>query len=429
VKRVAITGMGALTGYGQGVDALWDGLTSGETAFRDHGARLGRRAWMTHRMASLPDGTASLARGLPNQQVVRHERLEHDPDLLAIADAARQAIADAGLKYDPVRNGIGLVVTHESPGLGDHLQGFFRWGEIFRAWVRSPARFNPAEFLYQLKSESVYRMHSFLYIHYLAALFNLHGFSMYNNNACASGAYALSVAVDRIRSGRTPAAVVVGGDVPEDGTKYRWFEDLGIYSPTGNCKPFSAARDGLVLGSGAAALVLEDLEQARAAGKRIYAEWLGGGFTSEGWKITMPDVAGDRYAEAIGSALNDAGVRPEQIDMITPHGVGSGMLDNFETNSLAEVFGNGGRKWPPMLLAKAAVGHTLGGCVLVELVASLRALQHGEVPPVVRCDEPDPSLPVGPPRSTSLPERWTMLKCTNGFAGQNGAIVLGTPRE
>ena len=419
--------MGTLTGYGRGTDALWQGLTSGKTALREHRAKLGRKAWMTHRMAALPYGTGSLADELPNQQVVRHERLHNDPDLVAIADAVRQAIDDAKLSYDPVRNDIGLVVTHESPGLSDHLQGFFRWGEILRKWMGSRSRFNPPEFLYQLKSESVYRLHSFLYIHYLAALFNLHGFSLYNNNACASGAYALSLAVDRIRGGRTPAVVVVGGDVPEDGTKFRWFRDLGIYSPSGSCRPFRVDRDGLVLGSGAAALVLEELDQARAAGKRIYAEWLGGGFTSEGWKITMPDVTGNRYAEAIAGALEDSGVGPDEISMITPHGVGSGMLDHFETNSLAEVFGNGGRKWPPMLLAKAALGHTLGGCVLVEIVASLLALEHREVPRVVRCDEPDPALPVGPPRETLLPERWKLLKCTNGFAGQNGAIVLGAP--
>ena len=110
------------------------------------------------------------------------------------------------MTYDPDDNQVGLVVTHESPGLADHLQSFFRWGETARAWVRSKDRFNPAEFLYRQKSDSVYRMHSFLYIHYLAAMFRFHGFSLYNNNACASGAFALAVAADRVRSGATPVA-------------------------------------------------------------------------------------------------------------------------------------------------------------------------------------------------------------------------------
>ena len=425
--RVAITGMGVLSGYGRGLDTLWAGLCSGVSAVRDHRARFGSRTWLEYPMASLPTSTTALADALPNQKIVRHDKLAQDADLVSIADAVQQALADSGLAYDPQDNDVGLVVTHESPGLADHLQGFFHWGETARAWLRSPARFDPPEFLYQQKSESVYRLHSFLYVHYLSALFQLHGFGLYNNNACASGAYAFSVAVDRIRSGGAKAVVVAGGDVPEDGTKYRWFQDLGLYSPRGECRPYRADRDGLVLGSGAAAFVLEDLEHARARGKRIHAEWLGGGFTSEGWKVTMPDVTGDRYAEAIRRALTAAKVTPGEITMITPHGVGSGMLDRFEAGSLARVFENGDASWPPLMAVKAAVGHSLGGCVLLETVASIVALQNRKIPGVTRCSDVDPSLPIGRQREEPLDDGWTLLKCTNGFAGQNSAIVLRSP--
>jgi 3-oxoacyl-(acyl-carrier-protein) synthase len=423
-RDVAVTGLGVLSGYGRGVDALWSGLLSGRTAFRDHVAHFGNREWARYRMAALADDPRSLAGALPNQHVVEHERLADDPDLVVIADSIAQAVADAGLSYDPEANDVGLVVTHESPGLADHLQGFFRWGETARAWLRSDARFDPPEFLYQQKSESVYRLHSFLYIHYLAALFRFHGFSLYNNNACASGAFALSVAAERIRSGSASAMVVAGGDVPEDGTKYRWFQDAGLYSPSGSCRPFRSDRDGLLLGSGAAALVLEDLETARAAGKPIHAVWRGGGFTSEGWKVTMPDVASERYAEAIEGALRVAGVQPEEISLVAPHGVGTGMLDHFEAETLARIFGDGERVWPPLMTVKAAVGHTLGGCVLVETVAALLALRHGELPTVVRCEDPDRGLPLGASRAQPGDGPWTLLKCTNGFAGQNSAIVL-----
>jgi len=423
-RRVAITGIGVLTGYGRGVDPLWRGLCSGRSAVRDHLAQFGGRTWLTYPMAALRDDTDKLAAALPGQQVLRHERLDLDHDLIAIADCVSQAVDDAGLEYDPDRNDVGLVVTHESPGLSDHLQGFFRWGETAKAWMRSPDRFDPPEFLYRLKRDSVYRLHSFLYIHYLAALFHFHGFSLYNNNACASGAFAMSVAVDRIRNGNASAVVVVGGDVPEDGTKYRWFADAGLYSDRGRCRPFDTDRDGLVLGSGAAAFVLEDLDEAVAAGKRIHAEWLGGGFSSDGWKITMPDVTSDRYATAIESSLKDAGVVPDEITMITPHGVGTRMLDHFEAETLARVFGDGRAVWPPMMSVKAGLGHTLGGCVLVEIVASILALRRGEVPAVARCDNPDPDLPLGSPRKYWPEGPWVLLKCTNGFAGQNSALVL-----
>jgi 3-oxoacyl-[acyl-carrier-protein] synthase II len=424
---VGITGMGVITGYGRGTAALWEGLVSGRSAVREHRARFGSRTWLEYRMAALADSPASLAADLPNPHLVRHEKLVQDADLLAIADAVRQALADARLEYDAEANDVGLVVTHESPGLADHLQGFFRWGETARAWLRSPVRFDPPEFLYQQKSESVYRLHSFLYVYYLSALFGLHGFSLYNNNACASGAFALAVAADRIRSGEASAIVVAGGDVPEDGTKYRWFHELGLYSPRGACRPYRADRDGLILGSGAAAFVLEDLDRARAAGKTVHAEWLGAGFTSEGWKITMPDVTRDRYVGAIERALAAAGVRPEEVTLVTPHGVGSGMLDHFEANTLAKVLPGGGRPWPPLFAAKAAFGHTLGGCVLVETVASILALQRETLPELTRCADPDPELPLGPAREDWVRDPWILLKCTNGFAGQNGAIVLRAP--
>ncbi len=419
---MAITGLGVVSGYGRGVEALWNGLAGGRSAVRAHRARFGARTWLSYAMADLRDDPRSYAAAFPRPDLLRSEGIAEDPDLLAIAEAVRQALDDAAPCALDERAGI--VVTHESPGLADHLQGFFKWGEAFRAWLRSPVRFDPPEFLYRLKSAGVYRMHSFLYVHWLSALFNLHGFSMYNNNACASGAFALAVGVDRIRSGDVDTIVVAGGDVPEDGTKYRWFRDLGLYSESGVCRPFGEARDGLVLGSGAAAVVLEDLDRARAAGKRIWGEWLGGGFRSEGWKVALPDVARGRYAAAIRAALQSSGVDRDELTLVVPHGVGTGLYDRFEVESLAEVLGDSGTTWPPFMPVKGAIGHTLGGSVLVETVAALVALERGEIPSLVGLANPDPSLPFGPSRAIASPRDWTLLKCTNGFAGQNGAIVL-----
>lgn len=426
-RRVAITGMGVVCGYGRGLELLWAGLSSDRSAVTAHKARMGRRVWLEYPMAAIPDSTQSLMQSLPNREFLREHRLEDDPDLIVIADSVRQAIDDAALEYDPAQNDLGLVVAHESPGLARHVQGFFQWGSTARAWVQSRARFNPPEFLYEQQSESVYRLHSFLYIHYLSALFNIHGFTLFNNNACASGAFAMAVAADRIAAGGASAVVVAGGDVPEDGTKYRWFRDRGLYSSRGECRPFSADRDGMVLGSGAAAFVLEDLEGARASGKRIYAEWLGGGFTSEGWKVTLPDVTSGRYGDAISRALESAQVAPDDVTLISPHGVGAGLLDRFEALSLARVFGDEGRRWPALMPLKGALGHTLGGCSLVETAGSILALRHGEIPARGRCGEPDPALPLGRWENGGLPASWVLLKCTNGFAGQNGAFVLRAP--
>ena len=423
IRRVGITGMGVVTGYGRGVETFWDGLASGRTAIRQHAAKMGSRNWVSHPMAALPGGAIDVLT-FPNPQFVAENRIAQDPDLVAIADCIQQAVSDAGLDYDRDANDVGLVVTHESPGLAPHVQSFFRWRELGRSWLRSSARFNPPEFLYQQQSDSVYRLHSFLYVHYLSAIFGLHGFTLYNNNACASGTFALAVAADRVRCGDADTMIVAGGDVPEDGTKYRWFKDRGLYSPTGRCRPFSKGRDGLVLGSGAAAFVVEDLDRAQAAGRHVYAEWLGAGFTSDGWKVTLPDVTGQRYGRAIGRALTAAGVAPSQVTLISPHGVGAGLLDRYEADALASVFRNDASDWPAFLPLKGAIGHTLGGCALVETVGALLSLAAAEMPSVIRVDELDPGLPLGRSFRPLDGGPWTLLKCTNGFGGQNGAIVL-----
>lgn len=430
MPRVAITGMGALSGYGRGVDALWQGLRSGGSAVQPHQAYLGRRVWQSYPMAALPVDMSSLAARLPRQEFLADHHLDEDPDFLAIADCVDQALHDAGLNPEASgqdgdqRQEIGAIVTHESPGLAAHVQGFFRWRRTARAWWRSRSKFDPQSFLYEQQSGNVYRLHSFLYIHYLSALFHLHGFSLYNNNACASGIFAMAVAADRIRNGDVRAMVVVGGDVPQDGTKYRWFKDLGLYSPSGSCRPFQAERDGMVLGSGAAALVLENFDQAIQDGKRIHGEWLGGGYRSEGWKVTFPDVTGQHYGMAMSSALRAAGIRPEDVGLIVPHGVGSGLYDRFEAISLAKVFADGGRAWPPLMPLKGAVGHTLGGCALLETIPAILAMQHREIPEAARCLHPDPILRLGTPHRDSVPDDGVILKCTNGFAGQNGAMVI-----
>jgi 3-oxoacyl-(acyl-carrier-protein) synthase len=423
-RRVGITGIGVLCGYGRGTAALWEGLSSGATAVARHRARLGRWSWQQYPMAALRDDIAALARGLPHQEFVAINHLGEDPDFVALADCVGQALADAGFDGGPGRDDLGLVVTHESPGLAPHVQSFFRWSSMARAWWRSSAKFSPPEFLYQQQSESVYRLHSFLYIHYLSALFRLHGFTLYNNNACASGTFSMTVAADRVRYGDAEAVVVVGGDVPEDGTKYRWFRDLDLYSPRGVCRPFHADRDGMVLGSGAAALVIEDLDRAREAGKRVYAEWLGGGFTSDGWKVTLPDVVSRRYAGAITRALKAARIGPEEVGLIVPHGVGSGLYDRFEAICLADVFGSDGGRWPPLMPLKGALGHTLGGCALIETVAALLAIEKGRIPDDILCTDPDPALPLGKCAAPAFPGNGVVLKCTNGFAGQNGAMVF-----
>jgi 3-oxoacyl-[acyl-carrier-protein] synthase II len=182
--------------------------------------------------------------------------------------------------------------------------------------------------------------------------------------------------------------IVAAVDYPDIYRNY-WLKNIGLYAEDGIIKPFDKNRNGFVCGQGGAALVLEDFEHARKRNAHIYAEYLGGGFALESWKVTLPKIGGLFYQETIESALKKTNLKPKDIDLINSHGVATNIMDQYEAEAISAIFGE--EKNQPIISAfKPYVGHNLGGCALLETAMLLLSLEHNIVPPVLNCEQIDP---------------------------------------
>jgi 3-oxoacyl-(acyl-carrier-protein) synthase len=386
--------------------------------------------WGTFPVAAVPDFSLQSI-GLPagRLRTLLENGCADDVDLHYLLAASHLALTDSGLVHDPDENRVGLVLTHENPGMERYI------GKVLETVGRMANGDGPppglgkrdlAENLYREHSPYVYGTHSFLYLHRVARVLGFHGPSLFINNACASGLYALEAATQMIRSGQAEAAVVAGADHPLLITKYLWFKGQGLYATDGVMRPFDERRDGLVLGDGAAAVVVEDLETARSRGAHVYAEYLGGAFNQEAWKVTVPSASGDYCARALREALERTGVGPEEIDLVNPHGAATSLWDAYEARALNALFGRGFER-PLVSAFKPYVGHMLGASALAELIIVLLSMREGVVPATLNCERPDPQLGIRPVREPARMNLRTVVKMSSGFGGFNAVGVFRRP--
>jgi 3-oxoacyl-(acyl-carrier-protein) synthase len=429
--RVVITGIGPLTAIGTGKDALWQSVEAGRSNVTVHQAEVSGEQWTTFPLAKVPHfDIADFGFSSANLSQLQAGSLRYsDEDLLYLIATIQLALADSDVSYDTDENDIALVLTHEAPGVDRHVQEVYQtaFQLIADASVRPhPSSLIPhqtADWLYTRHREGVYNMQSFMYLHHVSKVFGLHGYALFINNACASGLYAIEAAAQQIQSGRSKIAIVAGAAHPVFPTTYFWFRDLGMYAEDGVMQPFDKNRHGFVLGDGGCAFVLEEWEQARRRGATVYAEYLGGGFTQDAWKVTVPHVAGDFYTKAFEQALRVSGVAPNEIDLVNPHGVATPLGDRYEARTLTRIFGEFPTR--PLITAfKPYVGHDLGGCALTELAILLAALQNDLVPATLNLTAPDETLKlrlVDEPIATPLR---TVAKMACGFAGYNAVGIF-----
>jgi nodulation protein E len=214
----------------------------------------------------------------------------------------------------------------------------------------------------------------------------LKGPAFCTSTACASGAHAIGLAFHMIRSGQTPVAVAGGAEAClTTGTIKAW-ESLRVLSQD-TCRPFSRTRSGLVLGEGAAVLLLEERTHALARGARVYAEILGFGMSADAYDIMTSDP--DGATRAMRAALKDARRNGEDVDYVNAHGTGTTHNDRSETTALLEVFGPAARRIP-VSSSKAVLGHGLGAAGALEMAATALAIQNQTIPPTANFQEVDP---------------------------------------
>jgi 3-oxoacyl-[acyl-carrier-protein] synthase II len=419
--RLAITGLGPLCAAGTGGEALWRSIAEGRTpvSFIEPQAS---------GIASPPFPAYELDEGAAERLLAREELsgLPADPELRLSLAALRLAIEDAELEPRHIA-GAALVATYESAGL-DRLQR-----EIFAALAAgaagAPAGTAPAApealFLdfYRRFKDAFYHTQSFIHLHLLCRTLEIHGPTLFVNNACASGLHALEAAAELLRSAKADVALVVAAESPLFPTKKLWFEELGIYALDGRLRPFDRDRSGLVFGEAGAAVVLEPLGRALERGARVRAEYLGGFSNQEGWKVAVPNIAERYYEEAVRGACRAAGVTPGEIDLINAHGAGTHLSDLYEARGLTSVFG----EWPgapPIVALKPYFGHALGASALLEACALILALERRTLPATPGFATPDPRLKLAPAAGPRRADLRTALKMANGFAGFNAGAVF-----
>ncbi len=419
-RGVVVTGLGPICAAGAGREALRESIEAGRVPRGTHSPEVAGIRWGTYPIY-LPPGLEPP----PRAGGVSFDPFE-DHELRLTVAALYLAIEDAGVPPQALAPAA-LVLSYEAPGIDRLLRGIFddlvRLGEGAGVEAHGTATPDHLEAIYRRHRDAVYHTHSFMHLHLAARSLGVHGPALFLNNACASGLYALEAAADQVRAGRCDLALVAAAEVPLLPTKHLWFREVGVCSASGTLRPFDRDRDGLVLGGGAAAVVLEARETAEARGARVYAEYLGGASSQEGWKVAVPNLTERYYEETLRASLRSAGVEPEEVDLLNPHGAGTRLGDLAEAMGITAVFG----PWPsrPRITAlKPYFGHTLGASALLETAALLIAMERGRIPATPGFRNADPRLQL---RCLSEPEDAavrTAVKMSSGFAGFNAGAVF-----
>jgi 3-oxoacyl-[acyl-carrier-protein] synthase II len=248
--------------------------------------------------------------------------------------------------------------------------------------------------------------------------------------ACASGTDAIGVALDAIRSGRADVVITGGTEAAITPVAIGGFCALGALSTKYNdtpgkaCRPFDLNRDGFVMGEGAGVLIIETLEHARKRGARIHAELAGYGATGDAFHLTAPEPSGDGAARAIRAALQDAGLKPADIDYFNAHGTSTPINDPMETQAIKLAFGDEARRLK-VSSTKSMTGHMIAAAGAVEAIVCVLACRDGFCPPTINYETPDPAcdLDYVPNVGVAMPVR-AAVSTSLGFGGHNGALAI-----
>lgn len=425
-RGVVVTGIGPVTSIGVGGAATWDALAAGRSNVSSRRLAVDLGQFSDFPVAAMPvdDDVLGLDKYLAflaEQDAVGYRDLAYG--LLAI----ELALADAGLDYDRQQNSIGAIQAYEAPGVERTVGTLLEMmASVGSAAAGPPGAMQGPPQTYPLLAPKFYNAQPFVYVHMAAKAFGLHGLSTSVHNACGSGAIAIELAAQQIRSGRTEAMIVFGGEAFDTAVRLEWFRRLEMYADDGVMRPFDQHASGFCVGEGAAALVLESQSHAARRGATVWAHYLGGAFAQQAWKHTVPDVRAARLAGVIASALDVAGVGTEQLDLVVPHGAAVRVSDGYETACIKAAL-QGATSAAVATAFKPQVGHMLAASVIIETACMVQCMRHGMVPATLNTNSPDDQLPLALVKSNEKRSVGCGLKLATGFTGHDAALVFSAP--
>jgi 3-oxoacyl-[acyl-carrier-protein] synthase II len=407
-RRVVITGIGCVTPIGQGADGLWEGLKRRESAVRRID-RFDPSPFRSHIAAQVDDFDPTL--WMDRQRARRTERYAQ----FSIA-SARQAVQDAGL--DPSAEDPDRVGVLMGSALGGVAYGETQFTEYVQRGVRGVDPLLALAVFGGAASCNV------------AIEFGFTGPNSTNGMSCASGAMAVGEGWRAIKTGEADVVLSGGVETPLAPLCYGAFAIIRAMStrnddPTRASRPFDRGRDGFVMGEGAAVLVLEEMEHARARGARIYAEVLGYGTSNDAHHMTAPRPDGAQAARAMRAALRTGGIAPEQVDYVNAHGSSTPLNDSTESRIIRAVLGEHADR-VAVSGTKGYHAHCLGATGAIEAAICALSIERGWVPPSLNLEEPDEEcdLPYVTGTGREGPVK-VAVSNSFGFGGINAALAFG----
>jgi 3-oxoacyl-[acyl-carrier-protein] synthase II len=405
--RVVVTGMGAITPIGNSVKEFWASCLAGESGI-DILTSFDHSAYPIHIAGEIKDFN-------PEDHMDRRDaRRMARFSQFAIA-ATQEAVKHAELDMDEVeRTRVGVLI-------GNGIGGLVETQEAVRTIEeRGGMKIDP--FYYPKMLPNMAAAHIALHI----------GAKGYNNTvitACAAGTQALGDALDLVRAGRVDVAIAGGTEATLCETGLAGFAVIRALSshneePQKASRPFDAERDGFVAAEAAGIFVLENLEHARKRNAPILAELAGYGAGNDAFHVVAPSEDGEGAANAMGWALEDAGVEPAEVDYINAHGTSTKLNDLSETLAIKRVFGEDAYR-VPISATKSMIGHSFGAAGAVESIAAVQSIQTGMIHPTINLEHPDPECDLDyVPNEARRVDVDVVLKNSFGFGGQNACLVF-----
>ena len=410
-RRVVVTGLGALTPIGNDVPTFWESLVNGVSGAGPI-THIDTTKFKTQFACEVKNFN-------PLDHFDRKEVRKHDLFSIYAIVAARQAVKDANIDTEAEDlNKIGVIMGVGIGGIGT----FEKEMEDFYKGDGTP-RFNPF-FIPKMIIDSASG--------HISMEYGFRGPNYACVSACASSTSAISVAYDQIKLGRANIMITGGAEAPITNAGLGSFNSMHAIStrndsPETASRPFSKSRDGFVMGEGAGCLVLEDLDHALARGAKIYAEVAGVGASADAYHITAPHPEGLGAIAVMQNALDDANMKPEEIDYINVHGTSTPQGDIAETKAIKAVFGEHAYKLN-ISSTKSMTGHLLGATGAVEAIASILAVKNDIVPPTINfTGEEDENIDYNLNFTFNKAQKRVVnaaLSNTFGFGGHNASIIV-----
>jgi len=409
VRRVAVTGIGAVTPVGLGADGLWAGVLANRSAVREID-RFDASPFPS-RIAAHVDGFVP-ADHLDAKRARRLDRFSQ----LSVA-AARMAVEHAGLsERDRPAERTGVWI---GSALGGVAFGEEQHANYVSGGVRAVSPTLATAVFGGAGASNV------------SIDLGIRGPAIGNANSCASGATAIGQALGAVRSGTVDVALAGGAEAPLAPLTFGAFAMIRVLSrrnddPAHASRPFDVDRDGFVMAEGAAVLVLEAWEHAEARGAHILGEMAGFGASADAYHLTAPLPGGQAAAAAVSAALADAGVAPGEIDYVNAHASSTPLNEAAEARALHRALGTHAGSIP-VSGTKGLYGHALGASGAIEAAITVLALCHGRLPGTCNLERPDPELELNLLRRDEPSEARTALSTSFGFGGMNAALVIRRP--